>query len=241
MGKLYLIILIFFILFHGINIAGEVTETGNKIEKNIDIVGRIGFLHSFVSDEPEVNDEVTIGVESYGEAFYKLCSSDGESVVKGGLLSKGLNIIGFPVDLITGKNKGVFFLFAKNGEHISGRQIVLLSDIIETFETDPGIDKDGSVSDRYRHEITVNGEDNRFNDYASRITRDSVTGDYPGLNQGIPILPILYLFIHKVLKTIKKKKKGPIPLFSETELYIKQKNEKGKYTLINLRILTSEI
>jgi len=204
-------------------------------------IGRIGFIHNFVSDNQGVEDEVSIGVESYKDTFYKLCSSDGESIVKGGLLSRGLNIIGFPVDLIMGKNKGVFFLYVKTGGHISGRQIVLLPDNIEIIETSSEIEDSGTVRDGYKYEMTVSGEDNRFNDYASRIVMDSVTGNYPGLTQGVPLLPILFLFINKVLKTVKKKKKSPVSLYSETELYIQQKKDKGKYSLTKLRILTSDM
>lgn len=243
MRKPYLIILFFFILFHGFVIFGMETgkDAGNRNKETDYIVGRIGFLHSFVSDEPEVDGEVTIGVESYGETFYKLCSSDGESVVKGGLLNEGLNIIRFPVELITGENKGVFFLFTKYGEHITGKQIVLLTDRIEIIDSDTEIRNSGVVSDRYNHEITVTGEDNRFNDYASRIVMDSVSGNYPGLNQGIPILPVLFILANRIFRSIKKNKRGPVPLYSETGMYIKQRKDKSKYSLINLRILISEM
>lgn len=241
MRKLYKFALFILLLPGHIFISGEEIEVNKTKAPEKYILGRIGFMQNFSSEGSATESEVTIGVESYGNVFYKLCNSDGEIVVKGGMLLKGVNSIKVPLALITGSNKGVFIIYLKDGNNISKRQIVLIPDRYETIETDSGSDKDESVSDRYRHEITVTGEDNRFNDYAARIVMDSVNGDYPGLNQGIPILPIIFLFIQKVLKTVKKKKRGPIALFSETEFYIKQKKDRGKSTLIKLRILTSEM
>ncbi len=241
MKKLYLIILIAAVSLQGIVVFGNDTNTKQKDGKSMGIVEKIGFIHSFISDDLTGDDEVEIGVDSYGEAFYKICSSDGESIVKGGLLNRGLNIIGIPVELITGKNKGVFFFFAKDSEQITGKQIILLPDRIETIDADPEIEDSDAVGDRYKHEIIVTGEDNRFNDYASRVTLDSVTGDYPALSQGIPVLPLVYLFITKIVHSIKKNRKRKSCLFSETEIYVKQKKDKGKSSLLNLRIFISEM
>ena len=241
MKKLYKFSVFILLLLGHTFISGDITEANKTIVQKKYILGRIGFMQSFSSEVNIPVSAVTLGVESYGNVFYKLCSSDGETVVRGGMLNQGVNGIDVPLDLITGSNKGVFIIYLKEGDNISKRQIVLIPNRYETIETDPGMDEDGSVSDMYRHEITVNGEDNRFNDYASRIMMDSVTGDYPGLNQGVPILPILYLFISKILRSVKKKKRGPVSLYSETELFIMHKKDKNKLILLNLRILTSEM
>jgi len=240
MRKTYYIIFALFFFISSMHMGGEESVKRNsKVHlKDENTIGRIGFIHDFVSDKFENGEEVLVGLESSCNSFFKLCSSDGETVAKGGLLNKGMNIIGFPVNLIIGENKGVFLLFIKNGKYIIGKQIFLRSDVIKT---NPEIDASGVVRDKYRHTITVTGDDRRDEDYAARITQDSVNGDYPRLSQGIPVLSIFAFLVSSVLKVIKKKKKKTIPLYSETEFYFKQKKGKGENILLNLRIFTSEI
>lgn len=206
-----------------------------------DLLGRIGFLHEFSPEGSAPVDDIAIGIEVSGNVLYKLTTADGKIYVSAGMLGPGINSIKIPVNLITGENKGVLNLYLKEGEVISGRQIVLIPERYEIIEK-PAENKTGdSVNDNYIHEMIVSGNKNSGIDMHNRIVLDAVTGDYPGLNQGIPILPVLYLLGNKIYHSLKKRKKKFFPLYSQSEVYTEKSQKNGKYARLSLRIYINDM
>jgi len=201
-------------------------------------LGRIGFLSEFKSTLDGPSEEVELGIESSGNLLYKLADRRGD-VVHAGMLLPGINTISIPVPLITGKNGGVFNLFLKSGDRISTREILLIPDRYEEIETAAPVGEGGAMNDRNRHEITVTGADAPGIDMHTRIVMDAVTGDYPGLNQGVPILPILYLLGSRVWRALKKKKRRQFPLYSETQLVVRRKEERNKNARLSIQLHNS--
>ncbi len=214
----------------------EAYEPGNGESYISDVLGRIGFLNEFNPDGTDPVDEVAIGVEVRGNVLYKLTTADGEIYVSAGMLSPGINSIGISVNLITGSNKGVFYLYLKEGVTISRMQIVLIPDRYEIIEKPVEKGSGEAVKDKYTHEVIVSGNNDNGIDMHNRIVMDAVTGDYPGLTQGIPVLPFLYLIGNKIYHSLKKRKKRIFPLYSQSEVYIAEDQKKGKYARLFLRI-----
>jgi len=200
------------------------------------VLGRIGFLHDISQKRFEPVDDVVIGIEVRGNVLYKLTTMNGEIYVSAGMLSPGINSVGIPINLITGKNKGVFYLYLKEGEIISSKQIVLIPDRYEIIDRPADNGSGETVEDKYTHEVIVSGENDNGIDMHNRIVMDSVTGDYPGLTQGIPVLPILYLIGNKIFRLLKKRKKRIFPLYSQSEVYTEKVQGNEKYACLSLRI-----
>ncbi len=238
--KMQSVILVFIILFMPFQTFCEIKGPGEQYIVS-DTLGRIGFLNEFSPRGADPVDDVVIGIEVSGNVLFKLTTFDGEINVSVGMLSPGINSIRIPVIHITGENKGVFSLYLKEGEAITRKQVVIIPDRYEIIEKPDGNKSGDAVNDRYRHEITVTGEDNRYNDYASRIVMDSISGNYPALTQGIPVLPILYLLGNKIYRTLKKRKKRVFPLYSQSELYTEKGQKNGEYARISLRILINDV
>ena len=239
MKNVFYLILLVFILLNPLCPDGNGPRNPSHTAGEDFSLGRIGFLDDSGPEVEHPADTVIIGIEVYRNVLYKLVTAD-ENVVSAGMLSQGINSINIPVEMITGSNKGVFSLLLKEGKSVRTRQVLLLPDRYEVIEEKTDENSAGAVNDRFRHEMTVTGVNRSAIDMHNRIILDAVTGDYPGLSRGIPLLPILYLLGSKIYRSLKKKKRRALPLYSETELYVSQGKADGKTARLSLRILTTD-
>lgn len=213
---------------------GEPVSVGNK--ELPDFLGRIGFLQEINLKKPDQVNGVEIGIEVTGNILYKLTSDEGGINVSAGMLSPGINTIPIPIDLIVNENKGVFYLHLKNGNSITIRQIVLVTDRYEIFGKTAGDESGETLNNDHTHEVIVSGMNDSGVDMHNRIVWDSVTGDFPGLTQGISVLPILYLLGSEIYHSLKKRKKRVFPLYSQTEVSTDHGQKKGQYARLSLGI-----
>lgn len=213
-------------------------------KSKVQTVDEIGFLRISEMRKYKADDEIFFGIKMNRSAYYKISGSDQESVIKAGYLNEGLNIIGLPLNLIKGKNSGIFFLFLKEKNIFIIKRINFNIKNSVNFETDKDWDDSGTIHDINRHELTVSEvikEDPLSSPGAGPV--DPVAGNYPAMSQGIPVLPVIFFLAKKILSGKRKTRTKIVEFFKTAKFFIleKEKGENGKTKNLKISIAISDL
>ena len=209
-------------------------------------------------------EKVSIGINAYRQAYYKIADSR-NTIIKAGLLNQGSNIIEIgDHSLFKKPHTHIYTLFLKTGERIVKKKIEIDVHIdrpekIEKTGQKPedpaGVKKNSeNIPEKGEYSLSLFIEDQFIlkedKSHHRQIIIEPpkgmdenygqpshIDGSYPALqSSGIPVLPLVKALLKKTVLKKKGKKKKRLPKPRQLTIKFIEKDSRGKEQLIKARL-----